>query len=184
MPATVDLESTLLGPVVAGRDCAGCAACCDVLKIDTPELRKPAGTPCAHRSTDGCAIHAVRPDVCRAWFCGWRRIEAMPDAARPDLCGLMVSLDFVREPRNCFEGVSIVIRSLTDRSAFESDMADRIIDLLCDRLVPVWLHDGSQKVLIHPEADVAHLVISGNTAPAHLHDEVEAWRSRYGMFSV
>jgi hypothetical protein len=49
----------------------------------------------------------------------WRRVEALPDAARPDLSGLLVSLDFVREPRNCFEGVSITVRSLTGRVAFE-----------------------------------------------------------------
>jgi hypothetical protein len=182
MPVNIDLESTLLGPLVAGRACGDCTACCDVLKVDTPDFQKPAGTPCVHLSTCGCAIHAVRPDICRTWFCGWRRIDAMPDAARPDLCGLMVSLDFVREPRNCFEGVSIVVRSRNGRSAFESDIAEAILDRLCDRWVPVWLNDGSQKVLIHPEADVAHLVMSGEPAPAHLRDEVAAWRSRFGMF--
>jgi len=180
--ANVDLEEALLGPLVAGRDCAGCAVCCDILKIDTPELRKPAGAPCVHRSAEGCAIHADRPGICRAWFCGWRRIEGMSDEARPDLSGLMVSLDFVREPRNCLEGVAIVVRSVAGREAFESEIAERILDRLCDRLVPVWLHDGSKKVLVHPEAEVARHVISGDPAPADLEEEVAAWRARYGMF--
>jgi hypothetical protein len=182
MPASMDLEAALLGALVAGRDCADCAACCDVLKIDAPDLQKPADTPCVHLSAQGCGIHAVRPDICRAWFCGWRRIAALPDAARPDLCGLMVSLDFVREPRNCFEGVSIVVRSLTGRSAFDSDLAESLIDHLCRQMVPVWLNDGTEKVLIHPESAVARLVISGDSAPPHLRDEVAAWRARYGMF--
>jgi hypothetical protein len=182
MAANVDLEEALLGPLVADRACAGCAVCCDVLKIDTPELQKPAGALCVHRSAKGCGIHAVRPDICRAWFCGWRRIEDMPEEARPDLSGLMVSLDFVREPRNCLEGVAIVVRSVAGRGAFESETAERILDSLCDRLVPVWLHDGSKKVLVHPEADVAHHVISGDPAPADLEEEVAAWRARYGMF--
>jgi len=184
MPTNVDLEATLLGPIVAGRDCAGCGACCDVLKVDTTELQKPADTACAHRSSQGCAIHAVRPPICRTWFCGWRRIAAMPDAARPDLCGLMVSLDFVQEPRNCFEGVSILVRSFAGKAAFDSAMAERIIDLLCDQLVPVWLSDGSKKMLIHPESDVAALVISGEAAPEELRDEVAAWRARFGMFGA
>jgi hypothetical protein len=182
MTADVDLETTLLGPLVPGRECGGCAVCCDVLKIDTPDLQKPADTRCIHRSAEGCGIHAVRPDICRAWFCGWRRIASMPDEAHPDLCGLMVSLDFVREPRNCLEGVAIVVRSFTGREAFESDLADDMLDSLCDQLVPVWLHDGSHKVLVHPEAEVAHHVISGAPAPAHLQEEVAAWRARYGMF--
>ncbi len=184
MPMNMDLEAVLLGPLVADRDCGDCGACCDVLKIDTPDLRKPAGTPCIHRSPQGCAIHAARPDICRAWFCGWRRMAWLPDTARPDLCGLMVSLDFVREPRNCLEGVSIVVRSLTGTAAFESAAAESILDGLCDQLVPVWLNDGSRKVLIHPDSEVAHLVISGEAPPAYLRDEVAAWRSRYGMFSA
>ncbi|MBA2936084.1 YkgJ family cysteine cluster protein [Sphingomonas sp. CGMCC 1.13654] len=183
MPADLDLEDALLGTVVAGRQCGGCTACCEILKIDTPDLKKPAGTPCEHRGAGGCAIHTVRPPICRAWFCGWRRIAAMPDEARPDRSGLMVSLDFVREPRNCLEGVSIVVRAIEARGAFKSDVAEHIVDLLCDRLVPVWLHDGSQKILIHPEGDVARHVISGDTPPAHLREEVSAWRSRYGMFA-
>ena len=111
-------------------------------------------------------------------------MEGMPETARPDLSGLMVSLDFVREPRNCFEGVSIVVRSLTGTAAFEGAVAESIIDEVCNQLVPVWLNDGSSKVLIHPDSEVAQLVISGETPPAHLRDEVAAWRSRYEMFSA
>lgn len=184
MPVNMDLEAVLLGPLVAGRECGDCTACCDVLKIDTRDLQKPAGMPCIHRSAHGCAIHAMRPDICRAWFCGWRRVEGMSDAARPDLCGLMVSLDFVREPRNCFEGVSIVVRSFTGRAPFESTVAESIIDELCDQLVPVWLNDGATKVLIHPDSEVANLVMSGEAPPPHLREEVAAWRSRYGMFGA
>ncbi|WP_019833746.1 hypothetical protein [Sphingomonas sp. PR090111-T3T-6A] len=182
MPEIMDLEATLLGPLVSGRECGDCTACCEALKIETPDFRKPAGTACPHLSAHGCAIHAARPDVCRTWFCGWRRIKTLPNGARPDLSGLMVSLDFNREPRNCLEGISIMIRSLAGRTAFESDMAERILDALCDQLVPVWLNDGARKVLVHPESDVAHYVISGETPPAELSEEVAAWSSRYGMF--
>lgn len=183
MSANLDLEAALLGPLVAGRTCGGCTACCDVLKIDTPEFQKPAGTPCIHRSVDGCSIHSERPDICRAWFCGWRRISAMPADARPDLSGLMISLDIMREPRNCLEGVAIVVRALSDTETFENGMAEAILDLLSDRLVPIWLHDGTRKMLVHPDSEIAHLVITGDPPPAHLRDIVAAWRSRYGVFA-
>ena len=108
----------------------------------------------------------------------------MPDEARPDRSGLLVSLNFEREPRNCFEGVSIHVRALAGSDAIENGMAATILDSLCDQLIPVWFSDGSQKMLMHPEDDVAHLVLSGEPAPAHLQDEVAAWRERYGVFAA
>ena len=108
----------------------------------------------------------------------------MPDEARPDRSGLLVSLNFVREPRNCFEGVSINVRALAGGDAIDKAMAATILDSLCDQLVPVWFSDGSRKMLMHPEAEVADLVLSGETAPAHLQDEVTAWRERYEVFAA
>lgn len=182
MTREVDLEAALLGPLVAGRECGGCSVCCDVLRIDTPDLKKPAGVPCVNQIAEGCAIHAVRPDICRAWFCGWRRNADMPDAARPDRSALLVSLDFVREPRNCLEGVAIVVRSLDGAAPFRTDLAEEIVDRLCGQLVPVWLHDGASKVLVHPEGEVARCIIGDEVPPPNLRDEVTAWRARYGIF--
>lgn len=182
MASSMDLEAAIFGPLVADRECGDCTVCCDVLKIDTPDLQKSADTRCTHLGAHGCAIHAVRPSICRAWFCGWRRSAAMPDTARPDRSGLLVSLDFVREPRNLFEGVSIVVRSLTGSAAFGTAAAGAMIDGLCRGMVPVWIRDGAKKVLVHPEDDVAGLVLSGEPAPADLREEVAAWRRLYGVF--
>ena len=184
MHSETDLEAILLGPVLAGRACGDCTACCTVLTVDTPDFRKPAGTPCTHLASQGCGIHAVRPPICRSWFCGWRRVAGLPDEARPDRSGLLVSLNFERAPRNCFEGVSINVRLLPGSSAIANGMAATILDSLCDQLVPVWFSDGSRKMLMHPENDVASLVISGEPAPAHLQGEVAAWRERYGVFTA
>lgn len=183
MQRDADLETMLLGPVLPGRDCGDCTACCTVLTVDTPDFKKPAGTPCVHLGAAGCSIHAVRPHICRTWFCAWRRVAAMPEAARPDLSGLLVSLNFVREPQNCLEGVSINVKALAGPDIVDRNMAAAIFDSVCDQLVPVWFSDGSTKTLVHPENDVAKLVISGNPPPAHLAEEVAAWRERYGVFA-
>lgn len=183
MQTETDLETILIGPVVAGRTCGNCTVCCTVLKVDAPDFKKPAGTPCAYLDSHGCGIHAARPGICRTWFCAWRRVAGMPDEARPDRSGLLVSLNFVREPQNCFEGVSINIRALAGSDAIAQGMAALVLDSLCDRLVPVWFSKGSKKMLMHPENDVAALVISGNPASAYLQDEVMAWRERYGIFA-
>jgi hypothetical protein len=183
MQTEPDLETMLLGPVLADRACGDCTACCTVLTVDTPDFKKPADTPCTHLATHGCGIHAVRPAICRSWFCGWRRVAGLPDEARPDRPGLLVSLNFVREPRNCFEGVSINVRALGAGDPIDKGMAATILDSLCDQLVPVWFSDGSKKMLMHPDNDVASLVISGEAAPAHLRKDVAAWRARYGVFA-
>ncbi len=183
MSSEKDLETILLGPVLADRDCGGCTVCCTVLTVDTPDLKKPAGTPCAMLTAQGCSIHAVRPPICRTWFCAWRRVAEMPDEARPDRSGLLASVNYVREPRNPLEAVSINVRALPGVEAPSREMTRIILDSLCDRLVAVWYSDGSRKMLLHPENDVAQLVLSGEPPPAHLAEEVAAWRERYGVFA-
>lgn len=179
-----DLETTLLGPVLVDRSCGDCTACCTVLTVDTPGFKKPPGTPCTHLTSLGCGIHVIRPDICRTWFCVWRRVAELPDWARPDRSGLLVSINFVKEPRNILEGVSLNIRSISKDGAIDNAMAGAILDVLCDRLIPVWFSDGAKKMLMHPENDVAGFVVSDEPAPAHLHDEVAAWRERYAVFAA
>lgn len=107
----------------------------------------------------------------------------MPGQARPDLSGLLVSVNFVREPQNCFEGVSINVRLLPGSKAIEDGMAAKVLDSLCDQMVPVWFSDGSRKMLMHPDNEIAQHVISGTPASARLQDEVQAWREHYGLFA-
>lgn len=180
--STADLEHALLGPLVAGRECGDCVACCAVLKIDTPALSKPADTLCRHNTGQGCSIHATRPEICRTWFCAWRRTASMPDAARPDLSGLLVSLDFNRNPRNCLEGISILVRSLRGEDALAEPLARRLVEQMSSQLVPVWISDGASKTLVHPRHEIAAPVISGEAPAARLRPEVEAWRARYDVF--
>lgn len=177
-----DLETMLIGPVVPMRDCGDCTACCTHLTVNSPDFAKPAGVACSHMAAGGCAIHAVRPHICRTWFCVWRRRADLPDAARPDRSGLLISLNFVDQPQNCLEAVSINIRMLPRSDAIRSGMAAAILDRLCDRLVPVWFSDGEEKMLMHPAADVARVILSDAPPPVALAQEVAAWRERYAVF--
>ncbi|TCP34220.1 YkgJ family cysteine cluster protein [Sphingomonas sp. BK235] len=183
MTTGTDLETELLGPVLRDRDCGDCTVCCTTLKVDAPGLRKPAGVPCVHLGAGGCGIHAERPGICRAWFCAWRRLAELPEAARPDRSGLLVSINYVREPRNCLEGVSIMVRQLDGSTAIADGTAATVLDALCDSLIPVWFSDGARQMLMHPEAAVARHVIDGTPAPAALRDEVAAWRRHYAGFA-
>lgn len=107
----------------------------------------------------------------------------MADDARPDRSGILVFVSLVREPRNCFEGVSITVRMLPGSTAIADGTAGKVLDSLCDRLVPVWFSDGRRQLLMHPDDEVARHVVAGTRPPPHRRDEVDAWRERYGMFS-
>ena len=73
-----------------GRACGECSLCCTVLRVD--ELEKPAGRDCAHqRAGGGCAIHAERPRICRAYHCLWLR-GGGEAADRPDRLGALVDV--------------------------------------------------------------------------------------------
>ena len=57
----------------SGRSCGSCSQCCKTLSIDVPELQKPMDRWCKHCRSDkkGCTIYETRPNICRAFACGW-----------------------------------------------------------------------------------------------------------------
>lgn len=79
--------------------------------------------------------------------------------------------------------MAINVRMLSGSQAIGNGMAAAVLDSLCDRLIPVWFSDGSNKMLMHPTNEVAQHVISGTSAPPHLQGEVRAWREQYGIFA-
>jgi hypothetical protein len=69
--------------VVPGRGCGSCSLCCKVL--DVPELLKPPGEWCKHMTPGhGCAMHSVRPFVCRAFYCEWIIAKGLGPEWKPD----------------------------------------------------------------------------------------------------
>ena len=84
-------------PLLPGRTCGGCVECCRVIPLDLPELAKPTGELCAYCVDGaGCAVHAIRPQTCRVWFCLWRVVE-LSDDWRPDRSGVIVRPDGVED---------------------------------------------------------------------------------------
>ena len=75
----------------ASRSCGACSLCCTILRVD--ELAKPAGRDCLHqRGAQGCAVHATRPPICRAYHCLWLQ-GGLEDDERPDRTGGIVDLE-------------------------------------------------------------------------------------------
>jgi len=79
---------------VQGRECGECSVCCVELTIDTDEFKKKYGVPCELlKQGGGCSIHkdASRPKICGDFLCGWRRLDNLPDAMRPDISNVIVT---------------------------------------------------------------------------------------------
>jgi hypothetical protein len=76
-------------PLVPGRECGGCHACCRYTSI--PALEKAPNILCRHWN-DGCTIYTERPDVCRGFFCGWRVMPNLDDNWRPDRSKIFIRI--------------------------------------------------------------------------------------------
>jgi hypothetical protein len=171
---------TLFNYLVPERQCGDCIACCRILKIDTPELQKPAGVLCPHSTGKGCGIYEQRPAQCRTWYCLWRRIAALPDAARPDRCGVVFSLGQRLPASEPFEQLFIVGRAINSAKDLEHPIALATFQMfIAEGSLPVYKSFGGTKWLMYPRAEVARLVIAGTQPPAHLVQEVARWRAQY-----
>lgn len=92
------------------KECGECSVCCISLRIDTPELAKPANTPCKYLApTSGCSIYERRPEICKVWRCGWLMLETLPSQFRPDRSKVLITL----KPQ---PGVSFQITPIDEKS--------------------------------------------------------------------
>lgn len=78
--------------------CGACTLCCTVMKVTMPAEVKPAHQTCRHCSEKGCAIYAVRPEICAVFQCFWLGSQSVPGwaldpALRPDRCGVVVDMN-------------------------------------------------------------------------------------------
>ncbi|MFC5423211.1 hypothetical protein ACFPOB_27060 [Bosea eneae] len=170
-----------LNHLVPGRDCGDCVACCEVLRIVDPEVGKPAGVMCRHNTGSGCGIHATRPEICRRWFCLWRRIDAMPDDARPDRCGVIFCLEGEEDHPNPFARLCVVARPVASPRALRSELVRQVVAMFVRQgELPVWLHRHGVRSLIHPPSDLADAIERPERTPFQAFlPAALAWRRRH-----
>lgn len=78
--------------LVPGRTCDGCTMCCKLLSI--AELEKPRAVWCPHCDRKrGCKTYDARPEPCRSFYCGWRRIADLDDRWKPSQAKLLVNYE-------------------------------------------------------------------------------------------
>ena len=89
MAHQTDMTATEL---VAGRDCDGCTMCCKLLSIAELDKPRAAGCPQCDRKR-GCKIYESRPEVCRAFHCGWRRIADLDERWKPSHSKILINYE-------------------------------------------------------------------------------------------
>src|SRR5258706_4334883 len=126
-PPSMSFEERLFAPLVPGRECGHCTACCFEITIEHPVLAKPPRKLCVHCTAEGCSIYAARPDVCQSWFCAWRRVADLPDHLSPDRCGLLATLVENSEAENPLARLYIIVQWLDERPIARSAAADALL---------------------------------------------------------
>jgi hypothetical protein len=177
------LQEIFYGRLVPGRECGTCVACCKILLVDETEFQKPANVLCPHNTGTGCGIHATRPDICRTWFCLWRRIAGLPDHLRPDRCGVVFSLHGHEQPRNVFERIYIVAHAIEDSAVFQMPPVKAALDLFAkEGSMAVYTRFNEFKELYYPPFPLVDAIVRPNETPwQSLVPLAFAWRKRYGL---
>ena len=89
----VGMATKAAQPLVPGRECGPCTACCVHLLIHSAEFTKLQGVVCPNCELEhGCKIYATRPQACRDFICGWRIMPQFDEHWRPDKSGVIVKI--------------------------------------------------------------------------------------------
>ncbi len=163
----------IFGPLIAGRNCGDCSACCTYLRVESEEFQKPAGVTCQHCTAGGCDIYATRFPVCRVWHCLWKHIPSLPEEARPDRSGVLCCLERQADPETVFSRLNIRLMVIDRGKAESSELLGPMLEMFKQGDLPVWLDTlETQLRLVHPDVVTASAVLNSS-------DEgmAEVWRS-------
>jgi len=135
----LERDASVEPDLVAGRECGSCNVCCVALTIDDPELQKLQGHRCRHSLPDnGCAIYAARPQTCRTFFCGWRRLKWIRETLRPDKAGVLVRLHVEVSAENGPQYAGVIFTLLTGAALDADGLAESIAAAVAAD-VPIYL---------------------------------------------
>jgi hypothetical protein len=167
--------------LVPERACGDCIACCQIPRIDSPSLQKPANVICPNCTNPGCGSYDTRPDPCRAWHCLWRRLDSLSAQMRPDLAKIMLSLEFDSKPEHIFENAYLLGWSLEGlENSDYSAVNEVLIDLVSEFDLPLWVVFDGRRNLLYPAAELAQEIINpGSSESPAIAAEAKAWLAQY-----
>jgi hypothetical protein len=163
--------------LVPGRDCGACTECCKVLTVETPDIRKVQGVLCEHCTPGiGCGIYLQRPEICRTWFCQWRRYAWLDESWRPDLSELLLRATDDDVPEGYASHIGIVFDMLGPCEILLRMPTMEVIATLIDAGIATFLSVSglpgwaSGRVLLNPSLEQAVRERNGDMMQALLVD--------------
>ena len=137
---TLGRDESVEPELVAGRTCGSCNVCCVALTIDDPALQKAQGYRCRHAQRDNsCAIYETRPQTCRTFFCGWRRLKWIRETLRPDSSGVLVRLHNEVSAADGTQRAGVIF-TLLNGAALKAEGLAESVAAAVSAGVPVYLH--------------------------------------------
>jgi hypothetical protein len=83
---------TAAADLLPDRSCQGCTLCCKLLEV--APLEKPRAVWCTHCDQKrGCGIYNDRPQACRTFYCGYRRLPQIDERWNPAKAKLLVNYE-------------------------------------------------------------------------------------------
>jgi hypothetical protein len=131
------------------------------LPEDSP-FEKPYGVPCQHLIQIGCGIYEERPPVCRRFACGWLLAPNLPEALRPDRCGVL----FCTNSNLSGAGDAVAV------------YAYEIVPGAAEKPLPAWLISqlAAENTLILVRADGVEVLTADSETQAQLERNVRPRR--------
>ncbi len=133
----------------ADRSCGACTVCCRVLEIAA--LAKPAGIACRHNTGAACGVYPTRSPACAQWDCLWLKIPALPNALRPDLSGVLFSLDR-HAPETASRAGACIVGRVAGRPppGQGRSIAEAFAMFVREGSLPVWRVAGRRATRLNP----------------------------------
>lgn len=131
--------------MVADRACGECQACCIALTIDRPAIQKMPGSRCRHLGA-GCGIYESRPQVCRVFFCGWRRLAAIPADWRPDRSGILVIGEANDQPQWRPVALSLFLTGNPLKTIRRPDFQDFVLQNIRNKVALYLMLPGGERM--------------------------------------
>lgn len=146
------------------RECGECRACCIIpgFKASPEEapFSKPPGEPCVHLAEHGCSIYPERPPVCRRFQCAWLSAPNLPDALRPDRCGVMFSTN----ENVVGEGYAVYAHELWP-GALEGELPRWLIDQVADEITVILVPLGRPVEVLTSDSTVQQRLSERKRSP-------------------
>ncbi|WP_432798188.1 hypothetical protein [Poriferisphaera sp. WC338] len=137
------------GQMKEQRQCDGCSACCEVLRIDV--LDKPTYQKCEHVCDGGgCGVYGSRPVACQSFRCLWL-LGHLDEGQRPDKLGVMLTVT-----EHPLTGKAIMFTEVHDEAMVRPEVVAAMREAVAR--LPIAIMRKGENVLVRNEQELDDLL--------------------------